>query len=437
MTGSRRRRRSVTSAALVAVVAGGALAACGSSGSAKSSSSGSSGSGGSSNLTASAPGITAKTITIGLLNDTTGVAASTFADGPAAAQARVDKANAEGGVDGRKLVLEVADTTSSPTVAQTAAQELVQTKGVFGIASDSALFFGAANYLTTAGVPVTGSTFDGPEWGNAANMFSYTPPTYTVYNGKSYGYDTVGRMLQKAGAKRVAILAFASPSAALSAKQLAKAVTQLGMTNCYLNVSVPFGGVDFTADVLQMKQQKCDGAVGTFTASSNIALAQAFKNAGMNVTQFYYTSYAQSTLDSPPATAALAGTYSEGLLAAGHSSAAQATAQFYKDLQKYDPSYHGGLPDLGASNSWNAIDVMIEGLKLAGPNPTRESFMSKLRAVKDYTLGGLAVTPVSFDYLTGNLPSTSCANFVKLEGNQFVAYPSDGSTICGNKLAYP
>lgn len=61
-------------------------------------------------------------------------------------------------------------------------------------------------------------------------------------------------------------------------------------------------------------------------------------------------------------------------------------------------------------------DAMIEGLKLAGRNPTRATFISNLRAVTDYTIGGLSTTPVDFNYLTGNLPPQQCANFVQLQG---------------------
>ncbi len=389
-------------------------------------------------LTASAPGITTSTITIGMINDTTGPASSTFADGVAAAQARVAMQNAQGGVDSRQLKLVVVDTQSNPASVKTAAQDLVQQHNVFGVVSDSALFFGGSDYLTKVGVPVTGDTFDGPEWGTAANMFSYGPPTYSTYNGTSYSYNNVAKLMKQVGVTKPAVLAFASPSAALSAKQLVADDSALGLKNCYLNTSVPFGASDFTAIVLQIKQQGCDGAVGTFTASSNVALASALQNAGLNkVKQFYYTSYAQSTVDSPAATAALQGTYSEGLIAAGHTSTAQATQNFYSELAKYDPSYKAGsIPDLGVTNSWDGVDAMIEGLKLAGPNPTRATFTSDLRTVSNYTLGGLAATPVNFNYLTGHLPAQECNNFVVLQGKSFQPYPSDGSSICGDLVPY-
>jgi branched-chain amino acid transport system substrate-binding protein len=327
----------------------------------------------------------------------------------------------------------VVDSESSASEFQTAAQDLVQNKGVFGIVSDSAFTYGGSSYLTEAGVPVTGDTFDGPEWGTSPNMFTYAPPTYTSYGGTTYGYDDVSKMLKSVGAKKVAVLAYGiSPSAVLGAQQLVAADAKVGLSNCYSNFSVPFGAVDFTADVLQIQHAGCDAVVGTFVAASNIALAAALKDAGVKAAQFYYTSYAQSTLQSAGAKAALNGTYSEGLIATGHMSSAQAMAKFYDELKMYDPTYSGGVPDIGVINSWDATDVMIEGLKLAGSHPTRASFIGKLRTVTHYDLGGLSASPVSFNYLSGHLESQECANFVELKGAKFVPVPANGSAICGS-----
>jgi branched-chain amino acid transport system substrate-binding protein len=369
---------------------------------------------------------------LGFEVDATGVLASTFAGGTAGAQARVALQNAQGGVDGRKLILEVTDTQSSPVQFQTDAK-LLASRGVFGIVSESALTFSGAPYLTAAGIPVTGSELDGPEWGTSANMFSYSEPLFTTYSGNSYNYNTVSKLLKQLGATKVAALGYSVPSAVTSVKQLVTADSKLGLQNCYENISVPIGGVDFTADLLQIKQAGCDAVVGTFIEASNIALAKAVKNAGVNAKVLTYTAYTPATLNDSGAVAALQGTYTQGQIAGTQTSAERAMATFESGLQKYDPSYHGGVPEAGAQFGWEAVDVMIKGLELAGPNPTRASFISKLRKVQGYTLLG---APVSFDYLTGHLPPTQCTSYVKLAGSQFVPYPADGSQICGDLLTF-
>jgi ABC-type branched-subunit amino acid transport system substrate-binding protein len=370
---------------------------------------------------------------LGLEVDATGPLASTFADATAGAQARIALQNAQGGVDGQKLVLDVTDTQSSPAQFQTGAKLLVQSKGVFGIVSASALTFIAAPYLTSAGVPVTGSELDGPEWGTSANMFSYTAPLFTTYNGKSYNYNTVSKVLKQLRATKVAALGYSVPAAVTSVKQLVAADSKLGLQNCYENTSVPLGGVDFTADLLQIKQKGCDAVVGTFIEQSNVALAEAVKNAGLNATVFTYTAYTPETLQNSGAVAALQGSYTGGVIAGNQTAAQRAMTTFESELQKYDPSYHGGPPEAGAQYGWQGVDAMIEGLKVAGPNPTRASFISKLRKVKGYTLLGV---PVSFDYLTGHLPSTQCTSFVELKGSAFVPYPANGSPICGDLVTF-
>ena len=77
---------------------------------------------------------------------------------------------------------------------------------------------------------------------------------------------------------------------------------------------------------------------------------------------------------------------------------------------------------------------MIDGLKLAGPNPSQASFESKLRSTTDYTMGGTSPTPVEFNYLTGKFPATSCVTYVTLKEKQFVAATS--KPTCGKLFAY-
>ena len=180
--GDHMRHRSVRAAVLVAVLAT-LSTACGSS--AKSTtptSTGTSGTLGSSTTgssatknVASAPGVTATSITIGLITSVTGNASSTFYDSAKGAQARFDALNAAGGLNGRKINMIVADDQSSPTGDLTASQDFVG-KGVFAVIDYTPYAFGGYKYLQQQGIPVTGGAFDGPEWGMQpnTNMFAYT-----------------------------------------------------------------------------------------------------------------------------------------------------------------------------------------------------------------------------------------------------------------------
>jgi ABC-type branched-subunit amino acid transport system substrate-binding protein len=120
----------------IAVVAAAALAvaAC-SSGSSSSSSPGSSSSAGASNaaLSASAPGITATTITIGSHQPLTGPAAPGYSEIAPAAAAYFAYVNAQGGVNGRKITYKYLDDGYNPATTSSVVRQLVLQDSVYAI----------------------------------------------------------------------------------------------------------------------------------------------------------------------------------------------------------------------------------------------------------------------------------------------------------------
>jgi branched-chain amino acid transport system substrate-binding protein len=366
------------------------------------------------------------------------VASSTFADGPGAVQARIALQNANGGVNGRKIVLVPVDDQSSPATDQTAAQDLVQTKNVFGVIDFSPFTFGGARYLSQKGVPVTGFGFDGPEWAQpqSSNMFSWSPLVDTPIGGAQYGYTTNAQVLKSLGVTKLAGLGYGiSNSSQTSIKAILTAAEQLGISKCYLNQSVPFGGVDFTATVLAIKQAGCDGVVGSFVDSSDIALSGAVKQAGLsNVKQMYFTGYDSQILDNPSAASAFAGSY-VGVSYDPNSTKAPVQAMF-NALKKYDPQYKAGsIPDLGVFGSYISADEMIFGLQKAGANPTRASFISTMRQVGSYDAGGLLSTPVPFTGFgtPAMLPATQCSQYAYISNGKFVLF-DNGKLVCGKLI---
>src|SRR5579859_7624504 len=118
--------------AFVVVVAV-ALAACGSSSSNSSSSSGgSSGSSGGSGG-ATAPGVTATSITLGTHQPLTGPAAPGYSEIAPASQDFFDYVNANGGVFGRKIHLIIKDDAYNPTNTVNVVHQLVLQSKVFAI----------------------------------------------------------------------------------------------------------------------------------------------------------------------------------------------------------------------------------------------------------------------------------------------------------------
>ena len=117
---------------------------------------------------ANVPGVTDKTVKLGYIYSGTGVAASTFKNADKACMARVNRANREGGVNGRKIEIEVIDDKSSGANL-TAAKDLVENRNVFGVVNNSSFAFLSYRYLKDQGVPTVGGGFDGTYYGEKGN----------------------------------------------------------------------------------------------------------------------------------------------------------------------------------------------------------------------------------------------------------------------------
>jgi branched-chain amino acid transport system substrate-binding protein len=393
-----------------------------------------------SGLTSSAPGVTPSTISIGFIASMTGVASGGYATADQGALARIDLQNAMGGVDGRKLKLVVRDDTSSPTTLMTDASELAQ--NTFGVIPIDSFTFEAAPALQKEGVPVTGYEVDGPEWGLQpyTNMFSFTPPVSTPYNGVYYTYGYFGKFLKSLGVTKLANLTYSiSPSAIQAVKDAQAAASQYGISDCYDDLSVPFGATDFTSPVLTIKQNGCNGLEAPMVDNSDVALAQAIKNAGLSntVKQLYYTGYGEDVLDNPSARASYEGAYISTNV--NFTTPNPAVQKMLNALKKYIPTYQGPIPDYGEYNAYIGMDLMIKGLELAGRNPTRQSFIANLHKVTDYTAEGIFPEPgVSFSLKSfgtvAMLPRTACEYIVQLKGDRYVV-ANGGKLACGPRVA--
>src|SRR5580692_7412532 len=120
-------------AAAIMTAAALGVAACSSTSSSSSSTSTSSSSSANAALTASAPGITATTITIGSHQPLTGPAAPGYSEIAPASNAYFDYVNAHGGVYGRKIMYKYLDDGYNPTTTASVVRQLVLQDNVYAI----------------------------------------------------------------------------------------------------------------------------------------------------------------------------------------------------------------------------------------------------------------------------------------------------------------
>ncbi len=107
-------------------------------------------------------------ITLVMITSLTGEGSSEFSNAPAGFNARIALQNAEGGIDGHKIIGRRPRRPDQPDGDRDGRPGRRSPRTRSGIVSTSPLFFLADKYPQQAGMPVTGGFFDGPEWGTPA-----------------------------------------------------------------------------------------------------------------------------------------------------------------------------------------------------------------------------------------------------------------------------
>jgi branched-chain amino acid transport system substrate-binding protein len=368
-------------------------------------------------------------ITIAYVTDETGAGAAENASSPAGFEARLALQNAQGGVHGAKLVPLVIDDQTSPSQIATAVQEA--DSRAFGIVSQSPLMFLAAKYPHAAGVPVTGTYDDGPEWGTPpyTNMFASDEGSV---NPKYPVNTQIGDFLKAHGGTVLGSYGYGiSPSSARAAIATGDSFKHAGGKVGVVDTSIPFGSVAFTSIALAAKQAGINAMVPAMDANSNYALAEALSQAGVKLkATLYATGYEPDVINSP-AWNTLQGAYFFSpfrpwdLPNTG-------TQQMQAAMEKYAHFTKSQFPTFGQYEAWAGADLMIKGLQMAGANPTHAAVIKDLRGLKSYNANGLLPDTINYSTIFGHdLPKT-CAWVMQANKTGFT--PVSSNAVCGTDL---
>ena len=376
-----------------------------------------------------APGVTAKTVTVGDLTDLTGTAASSTVGASAAFNAAIDQQNAEGGVNGRKIVVVTADGGSTPAGELSASQNLVQSHHVFAVGSDTLLMSAVANFYKQNSVPVVGMGTDGgPEWYADSNFFVSWGDVTTPLSAAQY--TTFGNFFKKRGITKVGAIGYGNvPGSATSATGFGAGAKAVGLDPTFINTSSPQGGFNAASLVLGIQNSGAQGIALYVDQQDAVSLITAAKQAGLSNVLFASNAYGQAVLADKAAASAMNGS-SVWLFQPPSELKTAATEAQAAALKKY--AHLTGAPDLLETTGWIGAQLMIKGLEVAGKNPTRSSFMTNLRQVKNWNANGLQPWSINFADYQKNIPQL-CLYFAKIKNDNFV--PVGTKPVCGGAPA--
>ena len=378
-------------------------------------------------------GVTKDSVKLGFLGSGTGVASPNFEDTGKACKARVDEENAKGGVNGRKIDLQVVDDTSSPGTAFSAAQDLVKNRKVFAVVNNSS--FGGFNrrVIQEANIPMIGGGFDGTYYSQTGNENIISvggngspPPAGIIFTN---GTDVA----KKLGATKIGSVGYAvSQSSTGVAKDTQNyAAKASGLKPVYLNTALDFGTTDVGPVALGLKNAGADAVYLPLDGNTNLAIAAALKQNGVNMKAVLMASgYGQAMLDSPIAKTLDSSDVVSQIYKPAELKNDPAVKQFRAMLKKY--AGITGVPDYGAYTGYISCDLALAGIKLAGKDPTAKGFIDGLHNLGTYHSADLTCQPQDISLKNyGKTPVKSCQYFMTFKNGKFVVMNGGKPIVSG------
>jgi branched-chain amino acid transport system substrate-binding protein len=336
------------------------------------------------------------------------------------AQARIDLANADHELpNGEQIKLVSVDEGSSPQTSLSGTQQLVQNDHVFAVLAAGAFFYGAYRWAAQQNVPVVGDGIDGPEWNSSQypNMFAAfgsTDDSYPSYTG-------MPAFFKSQGGTSYCGVGYNAPSTVGNGAAMAGSMKAAGVPVPYTNFGIAAGNANFSSIALAIKQAKCNVLGSQMTLGDTLNLITSLRNANVSLkATFIQGGYGQDLLDQPSSLSAAQGVD----MAAGYQPSSlntTATKWMMSALKTY-AGWTKPYPAAGMEWGWFTADTAIEGLKVAGANPTQQGFITSLRKVTSFNHEGLTC-PVNYAVFsdTNQQFPGNCTWMVKVQGDQFVS----------------
>lgn len=347
-------------------------------------------------------GVTADSVKVGGLITKTSSFGLSFAATEVGAKARLDRANAEGGVNGRKIEFVGAEDDGFDKAKNiAAARKLAQQEDVFAVLPVNSPAFSGAKFLQQQNVPYFGWGYSAPEWCGPTTAFSFDGCAGSATPGtQSAGFFSA--LIEATGpakGRTVALMGHDDPNTKAVDKIGKASATELGFKVVTVQDTVPQASVPTDWSPYVNRLLRSDGGkapdivFSSMATPFNAGLFGALKDAGFKGTLLDGISYNDATLKNPQVRKAFEGAYVSAPiepLVSDSDAARQMRADLEKATGKKGKDFEWSQ-DMGVG--YAIADVFLKVLEKAGEDLTAESF---LQAAQNITIESPYGGPLAF-----------------------------------------
>ncbi|MFC9977326.1 ABC transporter substrate-binding protein [Spirillospora sp. NPDC127200] len=369
---------------------------------------------------AEAAGVTDQAVKVGgVLTETSATGYST-GGAELGARARFERANAEGGVHGRKIeFIGAEDDGMTPDKGAAAAKKLVQREKVFALLPVSAPQFGGAEFLEQQKVPWFGWA-TGPFWCGKQSAFGFNGclAPKPGQGTQTWWGNQVAAQLGGAEDRTAWIQATDSTASKYGIQTIGKSFTAAGFSLAGTSAALPAQAPPqdwspYVNKIMKSAGGKAPDVVVSVMAGGkfNSGLYAALKKAGYKGLITDATSYDPKVLADPQTRQALDGVYAAPQFEPYESTAPE-VAQMKADLRKTGGA-SAVLDQHAATGYWSA-EVFLKMLEKAGEDLTRDSFFKAAEGFS-YEHKGFG----RIQYPAAKTEPNGCGALVRLQGDKF------------------
>ncbi|MGW0395644.1 ABC transporter substrate-binding protein [Streptomyces sp. NPDC003042] len=368
-------------------------------------------------------GVSADAIKVGGIVSMTSAGGYSKKDTDLGARARYLRANAEGGVNGRRIdYIGAEDDGQDPAKNMAAARKLVQQDKVFAVSPMSSVTFSGADFLEQEKVPTFGwgtlPSFCGPQHIYGFNGCLVPTPGGTLNQTWPEG---IAQVLGGARGKSVAVIANDSDAGKFGIRTFRQGFAAAGFEVSYAKASVPATAVpsDWSAYVKEILSsaggtdgKAPDAVISVMQTPNNIGLFTALKRAGYKGLLSDPTDYDPALLAKDTTKQALDGVHVL-LQFEPFESAHPKMAQFKADIKAAAGGQNVPL-NMHMLTGYMSADLFLAIAQKAGKALTVESFQAAAQGFSDTgTLVGDRAEP------KGQKDSFGCGALVQLKNGAY------------------
>jgi branched-chain amino acid transport system substrate-binding protein len=362
---------------------------------------------------------------VGAISTRTGAIAADFDGLSPGIEAYFDMINAQGGINGRKLLLAYnLDDGGQGTAFTSATHTLIDQDHAFAVMVASYWF--TPNYFVETHTPTYGYNVSG-NWQGPDNLFAAGGSVQNYSAGTAaYAY-----LINRTKSKKIAVISYPSSIASSydACNTAATDLSKAGFDVTYEDLGAQLDG-SYSSAVQRMQQTGTQFVISCMQESDNVTMARDIQQYGLKIHQLWLSGYDRSLLQQYSSLMQgvyfnLSGNVPYEAADARFGNTYPGMKQYLAAMNKYEPAYtYNGV----ALQGWQSAVLLAQAVKAAGNDLTQANVINITNHFTNFTAGGITtVTNWENSHTITTYPT--CSAFVQVKGTKFVSVYGKGQQV--------